>query len=108
MFGCLLDAFDLVDHGNLFHKLLNRGLPTTVVRFLLLWYQSQHLNVRWNGQTSESFGVSSGVRQGGVLSPVLFAIYVDDFCWSWSAVVLDVIVGVILWELFVMQMTWHC
>ena len=30
------------------------------------------------------------------------------YCGSWSAVVLDVIVGVILWELFVMQMTWHC
>ena len=34
--------------------------------------------MRWNGQTSESFGVSNGVRQGGVLSPVLFAIYVDN------------------------------
>ena len=36
VFGCFLDAFDLVDHGILFHKLLNRGLPNTVVRFLLL------------------------------------------------------------------------
>ena len=69
VFGCFLDAF-------------NRGLPSTVVRFLLLWYQSQQLNVRWNGQISESFGVSNGVRQGGVLSPVLFAIYVDDLLWE--------------------------
>ena len=85
VFGCFLDAskaFDLVDHGILFQKLLNRGLPSTVVRFLLLWYQSQQLNVRWNGQISESFGVSNGVRQGGVLSPVLFAIYVDDLLWE--------------------------
>ena len=77
--GCFLDAskaLDLVDHG--IHKMLDQGLPTTVVRFLLLWYQSQQLNVHWNGQTSESFGVSNGVCQGGVLSPVLFAIYVDN------------------------------
>ena len=34
VFGCFLDAFDLVDHGILFHKLLDRGLLTTVVCFL--------------------------------------------------------------------------
>ena len=28
VFGCFLDAFDLVDHGILFQKLLNRGLPS--------------------------------------------------------------------------------
>ena len=33
--------------------------------------------VRWNGVFSQSFHVSNGVRQGGVLSPVLFSVYVD-------------------------------
>ena len=36
VFGCFLDAskaFDLVDHGIHFHKLLDRGLPTTIVCF---------------------------------------------------------------------------
>ena len=96
---CFLDAskaFDVVTHGILFHKLLDRGLPTTVVRFLLLWYQSQQLNMRWNGQTCESFGVSNGVRQRGVSSPVLFAIYVEDLLLELERCVLDVIVGVIL------------
>jgi len=33
---------------------------------------------RWCDHFSEFFTVACGVRQGGVLSPYLFAIYVDD------------------------------
>ena len=82
VFGCFLDAskaFYLVDHGILFHKLLNRGLPTIYSSSLLVVVVSKstvECALEWS--TSESFGVSNGVRQGGVLSPVLFAIYVDD------------------------------
>ena len=33
----------------------------------------------WDGQmSSSSSSVSDGVRQGGVLSPFLFAVYIDD------------------------------
>jgi hypothetical protein len=78
--GCFLDAskaFDLVDHGKLFSKLQHRGLPTPILRFLVNWYSLQEMRVRWGGCLSEPFGVSNGVRQGGVLSPVLFAVYLD-------------------------------
>ena len=34
--------------------------------------------VKWNGIFSRTFSVTSGVRQGGILSPQLFTIYVDD------------------------------
>ena len=34
--------------------------------------------VKWNGILSRSFNVTSGVRQGGILSPQLFTVYVDD------------------------------
>ena len=81
VYGCLIDAtkaFDTVDHTILFEKLLARGLPNVVIRFILNWYLSQRLCVNWNGHLSEQFPVSQGVRQGGILSPILFALYIDD------------------------------
>ena len=78
--GCFLDAskaFDLVDHSLLFQKLIDRGLPLPVVRFLSSWYSSQMMKVRWDKSLSSPFHVSNGVRQGGVLSPVLFSVYLD-------------------------------
>jgi hypothetical protein len=46
VFGCFLDAFDLVDHDILFNILLDRGLPVVVVRFLRFWCSRQQLCVR--------------------------------------------------------------
>ena len=79
--GCFLDAskaFDLVDHTILFNILLNRGLPLVIVRFLVSWYNMQKMQVRWDLSLSLSFSVSNGVRQGSVLSPYLFAVYLDS------------------------------
>ena len=73
--GCFLDAskaFSLVNHGILFQKLLDRGLPLPVIRFLSSWYRAQKMRVRWNNSLSIPFGVSNGVRQGSMLSPIFF------------------------------------
>ena len=70
-------AFDLVDHHILFSKLQERGLPAPILCFLLGWYKFQQMRVRWNSFMSDSFSVSNGVRLGSMLSPVLFAVYLD-------------------------------
>ena len=48
-------AFNLVDHGLLFELLLEWNLPCSVARFLLQWYSSQQLQIRWNGILSSHF-----------------------------------------------------
>ena len=35
-------------------------------------------NVRWNGSLSENFAILNGVKQGAVLSAILFCVYIDD------------------------------
>ena len=53
-------------------------MPKPLVRLLLRWYKSQHLSIRWMGKSSDYFQISNGVRQGGVLGPILFTLYVDS------------------------------
>ena len=67
-----------MNHGVLFRKLLDRGLPLSVIRYLSSWYHVQQVSVRWSQSLSDSFSVSNGVRQGSVLSPVLFSVYLDE------------------------------
>lgn len=80
VYGCFPDAskaFDLVDHNTLFQHLLDRELPSPILKFLLSWYRDQQMSVRWNSCLSSKFTVSNGIRQGGVLSPILFTLYLD-------------------------------
>jgi len=67
-------AFDRVQYCKLFQKLLDRKLPIVIVQFLLNMYTSHRTRIEWNGYFSQWFQVNHGIKQGGVLSPVLFCI----------------------------------
>ena len=48
-----------------------------IIRLLIDMYTRQKVRASWNGKMSYSFNTTNGVRQGGVLSPILFAVYID-------------------------------
>jgi hypothetical protein len=70
-------AFDRVHYGKLFQLLIDRNLSPLLIRMLLYIYVHQNAAFKWNGTRSESFTLRNGVKQGGVLSPVLFTVYFD-------------------------------
>ena len=45
---------------------------------LIFWYASQSLFIRWGSSTSAQFRMANGIRQGSILSPVLFNLYIDE------------------------------
>ena len=81
VYTCFLDAskaFDRVCHTKLFRKLSDRGIPGYLLRILIFWYTNQTMQIRWGSKISDKFCTTNGVRQGSILSPHLFKVYVDD------------------------------
>jgi len=78
---CALDlskAFDKVNHYALFLKLMNRNIPCNLLCILEDWFNKCLTCVKWKSTYSAHFKIVFGVRQGSVLSPHLFAIYIND------------------------------
>ena len=71
-------GFDKIDHSGIFTKLMKRNIPLCFLNIIIYWYSNLSSTVKWNSALSFSFPVRSGVRQGGVLSPHLFSVYLDD------------------------------
>ena len=71
-------AFDRISHYALFSKLMSRKFPKQVISVFVSWYTKCFVKVKWNDKLSDSFQTTAGVRQGGVLSPLLFAIYIEE------------------------------
>ena len=80
VYMCLFDlqkAFDSIEYPILFSHLYKLGINGKLWRILRSWYTGTECRVRVDGHCGESFRVERGVRQGSVLSPVLFLVVMD-------------------------------
>ena len=71
-------AFDKINVRKLFEKMIERRVPYILLRLLLFIYIKQSCYVKWNSKKSGSFSIKNGVRQGTILSPCLFCVYLDS------------------------------
>ena len=56
---------------------MERKFPSELLTILEMWFNKSVSCVKWNNHFSYFFCISAGVRHGGVLSPYLFAVFMD-------------------------------
>ena len=85
LFSCFVDfkkAFDLVPRDLLLEKLLKFGINGNFFNIIRNIYTNDKACVKVKGKCSNSFCVNIGVRQGCILSPLLFNIFLCDLAKS--------------------------
>ena len=71
-------AFDSVIHIHMFNILNDMGFPRPIVALVQALYEKQSAIVRWNGSHAKPFFIEKDVRQGCILSPLLFCAYTEQ------------------------------
>ena len=71
-------AYDRINRSLLWHKLSMLGVSNKMLTSLKSLYQNVQCTVRINGICSEWFQVETGLKQGCILSPLLFNGFVND------------------------------
>lgn len=71
-------AYDSIDRSLLFNKLNDLGLSTKFLFALKAIYSNVECCVRLNGNTTDWFNVNTGLKQGCVLSTVMFNIFINN------------------------------
>ena len=78
---CFIDlqkAFDSVKRKELWKALEEHGVDNNLIKAIQSFYDNPESMVRIGGETSEKFKIDVGVRQGCILSPLLFITLMDS------------------------------
>ena len=81
VFACFIDfekAYDNIWREGLYYKLLKSGINTNMVNIIRNMYTNTQQGLKINQSLTNSFQSYRGLRQGCVLSPLLFNVFVDD------------------------------
>ena len=73
-----IKAFDCAWREAIFYKLKVKGVNINLIIILKIYYDTLESKIRNNNQFSNNLKLSRGVKQGGVISPFLFNILIDD------------------------------
>ena len=72
----LTKAFDTVNREAFWVTLSKLGRPTKFVNLIRQFHDDMTGQVLSDGEASEPFGISNGIKQGCVLAPVLFNLFI--------------------------------
>eukprot|EP01137_Pigoraptor_chileana_P025805 Opistho-2@95846 len=74
----LRKAYDTVWRDGLWYKLRTLGLPADIIAILQELYAECPNQVLVDGEVTDEFDIRAGLKQGDVLSPLLFNIFIND------------------------------
>ena len=74
----LKKAFDSINHCNLWYKLFRLGIDGKMLRIVKNMYSIVKTCIKGNNSYSDFFDCIVGLKQGEVISPVLFSLFLDD------------------------------
>jgi hypothetical protein len=80
VYMCFIDlrkAYDSVNRDLLWKAMREYGVSEKIVKILNSLYDNTRAKVRVNGKLSEFLSLKTGVKQGCVLSPLLFNVFLD-------------------------------
>ena len=70
-------AFDSIDRNTLWKILRHYGVPEKIIKMIQVFYVGFQAKVLHEGDMTEAFEMTTGVRQGCLLSPLLFLVALD-------------------------------
>jgi hypothetical protein len=71
-------AYDRINRSMLWKKLNKNGCPNRMLQALKVIYSNVECCVHVNGFDTKWFGLNTGLKQGCIISPVLFNMYIND------------------------------
>ena len=88
VYACFIDfkkAFDSVWHEGLFHRILSYGIGGKMFDLIKTLYTRSTCAVKLGKNRTDSFPYRRGVRQGCILSPLLFNLFINELPLSFNA-----------------------
>ena len=81
LYSCFVDfskAFDCIPRDILFERLKAKGITGKVFNLIKKIYMNEKCRIKVGGMLTDTFDANQGVRQGCILSPLLFNIFISD------------------------------
>ena len=92
IYACLVDfkkAFDSVWHDGLLFKLLQINVGGCFYNLIKSLYSNSSCSIKIGNSQSRSFQYARGVRQGCILSPLLFNLFINNIPYSFENTLSD-------------------